>query len=160
MESSGNTASFSYMDNRFPLELNFESRASDAVDYYVLYGPEMDQIIQEYRRMTGHAPMFPEWAYGLFQSKDRYSSQAEILNVAGQYRARHIPMDAIVQDWYWWGSQVAKAIQYSTRTTPMFRPNLKELHNEHVQRHDFGVGKMDGTSKTFSGDPAKRCRDW
>jgi alpha-D-xyloside xylohydrolase len=71
-----NTASFSYVDNRFPLNINMESMASDQVDYYVLYGPEMDQIIHEYRTMTGHAPLFPQWAYGLFQSKDRYQTQA------------------------------------------------------------------------------------
>ncbi len=143
-----NTASFSYMDNRFPLELNFESRASDAVDYYVLYGPEMDQILQQYRTMTGHAPMFPEWAYGLFQSKDRYSSQAEILDVAGQYRARHIPMDAIVQDWYWW--------RQGGEGDPVFNENytdvpaeLKALHDEHVHAMISVWGKMDGTSKTF-----------
>ncbi|MGD0941931.1 MAG: TIM-barrel domain-containing protein [Terracidiphilus sp.] len=143
-----NTASFSYMDNRFPLELNFESRASDAVDYYVLYGPEMDQILQQYRTMSGHAPMFPEWAYGLFQSKDRYSSQAEILDVAGQYRARHIPMDAIVQDWYWW--------RQGGEGDPVFNENyadipaeLKTLHDEHVHAMISVWGKMDGTSKTF-----------
>ena len=38
-----NTASFSYVDNRFPLELNLESMAAPQIDYYVLYGPEMDQ---------------------------------------------------------------------------------------------------------------------
>ncbi len=61
-----NTAAFTYVDNRFPLELSFASAASDAVDYYVLYGPEMDQIIREYRVMTGHVPLFPQWGYGLF----------------------------------------------------------------------------------------------
>ena len=47
-----------------------------------MYGPEMDQIIHEYRSMTGHAPMLPKWAYGYFQSKDRYKSQEEILGIA------------------------------------------------------------------------------
>ena len=28
------------MDNRFPLDLSFESMAGDQVDYYLLYGPE------------------------------------------------------------------------------------------------------------------------
>ena len=44
-----NTASFTYVDNRFPLDLAFESMAGDQVDYYVLYGPAMDRIIHEYR---------------------------------------------------------------------------------------------------------------
>jgi len=79
-----NTASFSYVDNRFPLELNLESMAAPQIDYYVIYGPQMDAILHQYRSMTGHAPLFPEWAYGLFQSKDRYKTQPEILSIAAE----------------------------------------------------------------------------
>ena len=100
-----------------------------AVDYYMIYGPEMDQIIHEYRGLTGHAPMLPKWAYGFFQSKDRYVSQEEILGIAHRYRQEHIPLDAIVQDWFWW----------KTEGDPIFNSNftdipgeLKTLHDEHV----------------------------
>ena len=84
-----NTASFSYFDNRFPLELNLESMAAPEIDYYILYGPQLDSIIHEYRSLTGHVPLFPEWAYGFFQSKDRYKTQAEILAIAD--RVPHAP---------------------------------------------------------------------
>ena len=57
-----NTASFSYVENRFPLELNLESMAAPQIDYYVLYGPQMDNIVHEYRSKSGHVPLFPEWA--------------------------------------------------------------------------------------------------
>ncbi len=145
-----NTASFTYVDNRFPLDLSFASMAGDQVDYYVLYGPGMDRIIHEYRTMTGHAPLFPQWAYGLFQSKDRYVSQAEILDIAGQYRARHIPLDAIVQDWFWWKD--------GGKGDPVFNSNftdvpaeLKTLHDEHVHAMISVWGMMDATSKNFQG---------
>ena len=82
-----NTASFTYADNRFPLDFHFSSLAGDSVDYYLIYGPEMDQIIHQYRSLTGHTPMLPKWAYGFFQSKDRYMSQDEILGIAHRYRA-------------------------------------------------------------------------
>ena len=67
-----NTAALTYLDNRFPSEFSLSALAGQAVDYYFIYGPEMDAIIHEYRSMTGHAPMLPKWAYGFFQSKDRY----------------------------------------------------------------------------------------
>jgi alpha-D-xyloside xylohydrolase len=143
-----NTASYTFVDNRFPLELNFESMAGDQVDYYVLYGPEMDQIIHEYRSMTGHAPLFPQWAYGLFQSKDRYSSQSEILDIASQYRARHIPMDAIVQDWYWWKVGGEGDPEFNSGYTDV-PAELKTLHDEHVHAMISVWGKMDATSKNF-----------
>jgi alpha-D-xyloside xylohydrolase len=37
-----NSASMSEVDNRFPLELNISSLAGHSVDYYLVYGPEMD----------------------------------------------------------------------------------------------------------------------
>ena len=143
-----NTASFSYMDNRFPLELNFESMLADQVDYYILFGPQMDRIIHEYRSLTGHVPLFPEWAYGFFQSKDRYQSQNEILSVAAGYRERHIPLDAIVQDWFWWRD--------GGKGDPVFNSNytdvpaeLKTLHDEHVHAMISVWAMMDATAKNY-----------
>jgi alpha-D-xyloside xylohydrolase len=97
-----NSASTSAFDNRFPNELKLTAEAAASIDYYVLYGPEPDEIIHHYRDLTGHVPMFPRWAYGLFQSKDRYKSQSELLGIAAKYRELHIPVDSIVQDWVWW----------------------------------------------------------
>ena len=141
-----NTASFTYADNRFPLDFHFTSLAGDTVDYYMIYGPEMDQIIHEYRSLTGHTPMLPKWAYGFFQSKDRYVSQDEILEVAHRYRQEHIPLDAIVQDWFWW----------KTEGDPIFNSNfpdvpgeLKTLHDEHVHAMISVWGLFDVKSQTF-----------
>lgn len=64
-----NTASLTYVDNRFPLDLSLSSLAGHSVDYYFIYGPEMDQIIHEYRNLTGHTPMLPQWAYGFFSRR-------------------------------------------------------------------------------------------
>ena len=141
-----NTASLTYADNRFPLEFSFSSIAGNAVDYYFLYGPQMDTIIHQYRDMTGHAPLFPKWAYGFFQSKDRYKTQAEVLGIAKRYRDEHIPIDGIVQDWFWW----------KTEGDPVFNKNypdvpaeLKELHTEHFHAMLSVWGLFDASSKNF-----------
>jgi alpha-D-xyloside xylohydrolase len=100
-----NTASKSWVDNRFPTILKLSAEAADAIDYYFVYGPEMDEVIHQYRELTGHAPLFAKWAYGFWQSKDRYRSAQELLDVAEKYRSQHVPLDGIVQDWYWWERQ-------------------------------------------------------
>ena len=89
----------------------------------------MDRIIHEYRTMTGHAPLLPQWAYGFFQSKDRYNTQAEILDVA-PVPGPHIPLDAIVQDWFWW--KQARRRSSSTPAITDVPGELKTLHDEHV----------------------------
>jgi alpha-D-xyloside xylohydrolase len=124
-----NTASLTYFDNRYPQVYSFSSAAENAIDYYFIYGPEFDSIIHQYRRMTGRAPLLPEWAYGFFQSKDSYRTQEEILSVAHQYRASHLPLDCIVQDGGWWkamGDPVFRA------DYPDVAAELRELHGENV----------------------------
>jgi alpha-D-xyloside xylohydrolase len=141
-----NTASFTYADNRFPLALQLTSLAADSIDYYLIYGPEMDEVVHQYRDLTGHTPMLPKWAYGFFQSKDRYESQDEILGIAHRYREEHIPLDAIVQDWFWW----------KTEGDPVFNSNftdipgeLRILHDEHVHAMISVWGLFDVKSETF-----------
>ena len=83
-------------------KFKYVSESGKQVDYYFFYGPDFDRIINSYRIATGKAPMFGKWAFGLFQSQDRYKSQAEILSVKDNYRKNNIPVDVLVQDWYWW----------------------------------------------------------
>ena len=97
-----NNYSRSRFNNRFANYLYISSEVADTIDYYFLYGPELDQVVAEYRELTGAAPMFGKWAYGFWQCKNRYKSQAELLGVAHKYRELHIPIDNIVQDWFWW----------------------------------------------------------
>ena len=97
-----NNDSRSRFNNRFANYMYISSDVADVIDYYFFYGPELDQVIVDYRELTGQAPMFGKWAYGFWQCKNRYKSQEEILGVAQKYRDLHIPVDDIVQDWFWW----------------------------------------------------------
>jgi alpha-D-xyloside xylohydrolase len=128
-----NTASRSWFDNRFATELKLTADAADAIDYYFVYGPEIDSVIHQYRELTGHAPLFGKWAYGFIQSKDRYKSAQELLDVAGKYRAEHVPLDVIVQDWFWWKHQgdAAYTDEY-LKPHPDVPGALRTLHDEHV----------------------------
>jgi alpha-D-xyloside xylohydrolase len=105
------------VDADAPGKVQWSSEVGDDIDYYVLYGPEIDQAIADYRELTGDAPMFAKWAWGFWQSKERYASQDELLWIVDQYRSRHIPMDGIIQDWaYWnpapWGSHKLDPSRY------------------------------------------------
>jgi alpha-D-xyloside xylohydrolase len=97
-----NNPSRSRINNRFVHSLYISSEVADVLDYYFLYGPELDGIIGGYRDLTGAAPMFGKWAYGFWQCKNRYQTEQELLGVAHKYRELHIPVDNIVQDWFWW----------------------------------------------------------
>ena len=82
--------------------VSFHSRVADGVDYYFFYGPGPGRVVAAYRKLTGRAPLFPRWAYGYVQCKERYKTQAELISVVAEYRKRRIPLDLIVQDWHYW----------------------------------------------------------
>ncbi len=123
-----NNTSRSRFNNRFANYLYISSEVADVIDYYFLYGPEFDQIIAEYRDLTGQTPMFGKWAYGFWQCKNRYKSQDEILGVARKYRELHIPVDDIVQDWFWWNR---KGEFVFNKNYPDPKAMVDELHAEH-----------------------------
>jgi alpha-D-xyloside xylohydrolase len=145
-----NTASRSWFDDRFPPELKLAADAADAIDYYFLYGPELDSIIHQYRDLTGHVPLLGKWAYGFFQSKDRYKSAQELLDIAGKYRAEHVPLDTVVQDWFWWKCEGDP--QYSdsyVQPHPDVPGALRALHDEHAHSIISVWAMMDPKSINF-----------
>jgi alpha-D-xyloside xylohydrolase len=75
---------------------------ADELDFYFVYGPELDQVVRGLRQLTGPAPMLPKWAFGYVQSKERYVTQAELIAVVEEYRRRRLPLDCIVLDWRSW----------------------------------------------------------
>ena len=124
-----NNPSRSRFNNRFVHAFFISSEVADQMDYYFIYGPDFDKIISAYRELTGTVPLFGKWAYGYWQCKNRYDSQAEILSIVKRYRAEHISLDNIVQDWFWW----------NTMGEPVWNKNypdpqamVEELHKENV----------------------------
>jgi alpha-D-xyloside xylohydrolase len=110
----------------------YVSESGTTVDYYFFYGPEFDHIIALYRDATGQAPMFPKWSYGLFQSQDRYKSQAEVLSVKNNYRKNNIPVDCIVQDWFYWEPDVIGSHIMWPDRYPDPKAMVEELHKANV----------------------------
>jgi alpha-D-xyloside xylohydrolase len=110
----------------------FRSQAGSAVDYFFFYGPGLDRVIQEYRQMTGTAPLLPRWAYGFWQCRERYSSQQQILDTAAEFRKRKIPVDVIVQDWQYWGKYGWNAMRFDEHDYPDPAQMTTQLHQENL----------------------------
>jgi alpha-D-xyloside xylohydrolase len=114
--------------------LSWTSEVGNAVDYYFMFGPSADDVIHDYRELTGAAPLMPEWLWGFWQCKERYQTQAEMTNIVAEYRKLGVPLDGIIQDWqYWtnggWGSHQFDPARYSNPAEM-----VEDLHgmNAHV----------------------------
>lgn len=113
-------------------KFRYESESGNMVDYYFIYGPQFDQVISSYRIATGAAPMYAKWAFGLFQSQDRYKSQAEVLSVKDNYRKNNIPVDVIVQDWFYWEPNVIGSHVMWPERYPDPKAMVDELHKSNI----------------------------
>lgn len=82
----------------------FGSLVAQMEDYYFLYRDgTQDGVVAAIRDLTGQATMFPLWAMGHWQCRERYKTSDELCDVLDRYRELQIPLDGIVQDWQYWG---------------------------------------------------------
>jgi alpha-D-xyloside xylohydrolase len=80
----------------------WQSNVGERVSYFVITGANTDDLYAGYRRLTGITPLPPKAAFGYLQSKARYDSQQQLLNIAAGYRQRGYPLDVLVLDWFYW----------------------------------------------------------
>ena len=84
--------------------MTFKAEVGDCADYYFMYGKNADGVNACIRQLTGEVPMFPLWTYGFWQCRERYKSSKELLEVVDMHRRLQVPLDGIIQDWQYWGS--------------------------------------------------------
>lgn len=84
--------------------MTFKAEVGDCADYYFMYGKTADGVNACMRDLSGSVPMFPLWTYGFWQCRERYKSSAELKEVVDKYRELQVPLDGIIQDWQYWGS--------------------------------------------------------
>lgn len=115
----------------FDGQTRWTSQLGRRVSFFVIAGQTSDEIYAGYRLLTGAAPMLPKGAYGFIQCKQRYRTQAEVLAVAKGYRDRHLPIDMIVVDWFYY----TKMGQYDFKPQDWPDPAAmnRELHAENIE---------------------------
>lgn len=78
---------------------------ADQIDYWVTEGAGPAEVVRRYMQATGLPPSMPAWATGFWQSKLRYRTQEELLEVAREHRRRKLPLSVIVVDYFHWTRQ-------------------------------------------------------
>jgi alpha-D-xyloside xylohydrolase len=122
--------------------LTFTSDVGDTIDYYFIAGANQDEVISGYRTLTGKAVMLPRWAYGFWQSRQRYTTQKELLDVVAEYRKRKIPLDNIVMDWFLLegGPVGVSPVRQDSLSRPEGHARESAWHERAL--HDFGVAEV------------------
>lgn len=155
-------------------ELNsfsFSSEAGRQLDYYFIYGQNMDSVISGYRQLTGKATLLPKWAFGFWQSRERYKSQDEILSTVSEFRKRKIPIDNIVQDWFYWKENQWGSQQFDDTRYPAPKKMIDSLHHYYHTHFMISVWpkfyegisaykEFDKKGWLYKRNVADRVKDW
>ena len=116
-----------------PDGMSFTSEAGQGIDYYFMYGGTSDGVIAKMRHLTGDVPMFPLWTYGFWQSKERYKSAAETEGIVDRYRSLQVPLDGIIQDWQYWGSNYLwNAMDFLAEDFSAGKQLIDHVHQQHA----------------------------
>lgn len=73
----------------------------DSLDLFLVFGETPKDILREYTRLTGRPTLIPPWALGVWLSRCRYQSRAEVEAVAQRARAEDVPCDVLHLDPAW-----------------------------------------------------------
>ena len=113
--------------------MTLDAEAGEGVDYYFMYGSTADGVIAQMRQLTGDVPMFPLWTYGFWQSKERYKTARETEQVVDKYRELQVPLDGIIQDWQYWGSNYLwNAMDFLSEDFANGRQMIENVHRKHA----------------------------
>ncbi len=107
----------------------FTSEAGKQIDYYFIYGNTPDAIISGYRDITGKAKLLPKWAFGFWQSRERYKTQEELESTVIKFRQKKIGLDNIVLDWSYWKEDGWGSHEFDTTRFPNAEGMIKKLHD-------------------------------
>ncbi|SDG60181.1 alpha-D-xyloside xylohydrolase [Prevotella communis] len=101
------------------------------MDYYFVTGQNLDEVISGYRTLTGKASLYPKWALGFWQSRERYKTQEELVSTLAEFRKRQIPIDNIVQDWNYWPEDQWGSHEFESSRYPNPQQMLDSVHQMH-----------------------------
>jgi alpha-D-xyloside xylohydrolase len=110
--------------------LSIWTEMAQDMDYYFIAGQNADEVISGYRTLTGKAPVYPKWALGFWQSRERYKTSDEIVGTLAEFRKRQIPCDNIVQDWNYWVEDQWGSHQFEQSRFPNPQAMLDSVHQQ------------------------------
>ena len=115
--------------------------STKVLDYWITAGDTPAEIEEKYAEVAGKVPMMPDYALGLWQSKMRYQTQDEVMEVARRYKEKGITPSVIVIDFFHWTEQ--GHFDFDERYWPDPAKMIKELD-------DMGIKAMISVWPTVS----------
>lgn len=122
---------------------------SGNADIYRFTADSADEIVRQFRAITGKSYIPPKWAFGFGQSRWGYKSEEDIRAVFTRYQDASVPLDSIYLDIDY--MERYKDFTVNTESFPHFSDFVEEMRKSHVHLVpiiDAGV-KMEEGYETY-----------
>ena len=116
-------------DNKDQMQMSWWGEMQSQIDYYFIYGDDMDDVIHGYRQLTGKAPIMAKWVMGYWQSREKYNTSDEVLSTLAEFRKRQIPIDNIVIDWLHWKQDSWGSHEFDRERFPDPKGMVDSIHD-------------------------------
>ena len=100
------------------------------MDYFVIYGPAPADILRNYAKLTGFSPTPPVWSFGLWMSRNSYTSWDLVHEIARQCRQQGIPADVLHLDTAWFQEDWNCDLRFSPERFQDPKENIERLRRE------------------------------
>ena len=110
-------------------KLSWWGEMQNEINYYFVYGDNMDEVVSGYRTLTGKSPIMPKWAMGYWQSREKYNTKEEVLSTLKEFRKRRIPIDNIVIDWLHWKQDAWGSHEFDPERFPDPKGMVHSIHS-------------------------------
>lgn len=101
--------------------------SSGELTYYIIFGKNVDEILNNYTALTGRQPLPPRWVLGNFVSRFGYRSEAQVKQVVDKMRQERFPMDGLIIDLFWFGDDVKGTMGNWDWVNTQKWPNPKQM---------------------------------
>lgn len=128
------------------LEIVLEKEDSNI---YIIEENTLNQIVSTFRELIGESYIPPKWAFGYQQSRWGYKNEADIREVAREYKEKNLPLDAIYMDIDY--MERFKDFTVDKEAFPNLEGLVEEMKSEHIHLVpiiDAGV-KIEKDYKTY-----------
>ncbi len=97
------------------------------LDYFVIAGRTPKEILNGYCHLTGFSKLPPLWSFGLWMSRNSYTSWDIVDEIARDVRANDIPCDVLHLDTAWFQQDWNCDLKFSEERFPSPKEHMAEL---------------------------------
>ncbi|KGH71376.1 alpha-xylosidase [Oenococcus oeni] len=107
----------------------------ESLEYYIIYGPTLKEVLDKYTKLTGRPSLPPAWTFGLWLSTSFTTDYSEetVMKFINGMEEHHIPLDVFHFDCFWQKGFEWCTLEWDKEKFPDPEGLIKKIHNKGIK---------------------------